>query len=155
MGGSPDQTVAKIKNMVYMNTTNQGGNDAREKHLGEKNLLPGFAPNTKTEQNTASDERRMFLSNSFILSEQDKTGPQPTKEDARSYLPLLPNADIYLFGIGAEIYSDDLKRLRVGTGGEHFFKLKDYSNLEKVFDQIIGEEDFSCVFASGFALYSS
>lgn len=38
MGGSPDQTVARIKNMVYMNHTNEVGSDAREEHLGKKTL---------------------------------------------------------------------------------------------------------------------
>ncbi|XP_075887540.1 complement factor B-like [Nelusetta ayraudi] len=80
MGGSPLQTVERIKNMVYLNHTNEMGDDNRVEHL-----------------------------------------------------------DIYTFGIGVEIFSEDLKRLTVGTGGRHFFKLKDYSNLQEVFDQIIDE----------------
>lgn len=69
--------------------------------------------------------------------------PSPPKKQFIFNFFFFSFIDIYLFGIGAEIYTDDLKRLRVGTGGEHFFKLRDYSNLEKVFDQIIGKKDYS------------
>lgn len=47
-------------------------------------------------------------------------------------------SDIYIFGIGAEIYESDLKPLTAGTGGQHFFKMKDTSELEETFDYIIG-----------------
>lgn len=46
--------------------------------------------------------------------------------------------DIYIFGIGAEIYESDLKPLTAGTGGNHFFKMKDINNLQETFDEIIG-----------------
>lgn len=46
--------------------------------------------------------------------------------------------DIYIFGIGAEIYDSDLKPLTAGTGGSHFFKMKDITNLQETFDEIIG-----------------
>lgn len=46
--------------------------------------------------------------------------------------------DIYIFGIGAEIYSSDLKPLTAGTGGNHFFVMKDITNLQETFDEIIG-----------------
>lgn len=36
MGGSPLQTVERIKNMVYLNHTNQVASDNRAEHLGEK-----------------------------------------------------------------------------------------------------------------------
>ncbi|XP_034034299.1 complement factor B-like isoform X2 [Thalassophryne amazonica] len=82
MGGSPAQTVAAIKQMVYMNPT--GGEDTNKR-----------------------DE----------------------------YL------DIYIFGIGGEIFDDDLNQLTVGTGGQHFFKLKDLVQLQETFDEIIDEEE--------------
>ncbi|XP_056910305.1 complement factor B-like isoform X2 [Takifugu flavidus] len=83
MGGSPLPTVAKIKNLVYMNHTSE------------------------------------------------EPGVQPREE----YL------DIYIFGIGAEIYESDLKPLTAGTGGNHFFKMKDITNLQETFDEIIDEEE--------------
>lgn len=46
--------------------------------------------------------------------------------------------DIYIFGIGAEIYESDLKPLTAGTGGDHFFKMRDITNLQETFDEIIG-----------------
>lgn len=46
--------------------------------------------------------------------------------------------DIYVFGIGAEIYDSDLKPLTAGTGGSHFFKMQDITNLQETFDEIIG-----------------
>nr|XP_046266129.1 complement factor B-like isoform X2 [Scatophagus argus] len=49
--------------------------------------------------------------------------------------------DIYIFGIGAEIFDDDLQPLTVGTGGHHFFRMKDISNLQETFDDIIDEEE--------------
>uniref|UniRef100_A0A3Q3XL94 C3/C5 convertase n=1 Tax=Mola mola TaxID=94237 RepID=A0A3Q3XL94_MOLML len=82
MGGSPAPTVAKIKNLVYMNHTVEG--------------------ETKT---------------------------QPRDE----YL------DIYMFGIGEDIYEPDLKALTAGSDGQHFFKLKDTNTLKQTFDEIISE----------------
>ncbi|KAM8741499.1 complement factor B-like [Acanthopagrus schlegelii] len=49
--------------------------------------------------------------------------------------------DIYIFAIGEEIFDDDLKPLTVGTGGRHYFRMKDISNLQETFDDIIDEGD--------------
>lgn len=35
MGGSPDRTVQKIKNMVYLDPTGQKKNESRDEYLGE------------------------------------------------------------------------------------------------------------------------
>lgn len=64
----------------------------------------------------------------------------PARHAAHSNLSCLPNVDIYLFGIGAEIHDYDLKRLRVGTGGEHYFRMQEMDTLEETFDSIIGED---------------
>ncbi|XP_062289674.1 complement factor B-like [Scomber scombrus] len=83
MGGSPSPTVAKIKNMVYMNHTSAGHIQPREDYL-----------------------------------------------------------DIYVFAIGAEIYDDDLKPLVVGTGGQHYFRMKnEIGHLENTFDNIIDADE--------------
>ena len=82
MGGSPAPTVAKIKNMVYMNQTGEQKISSREEYL-----------------------------------------------------------DIYIFAIGAEIFDDDLQPLTAGTGGQHYFRMKDIMNLQQTFDEIIDEED--------------
>ncbi|KAM6911649.1 complement factor B-like [Lycodopsis pacificus] len=83
MGGSPEPTVAKIKNIVYMNHTAEQKTESREDYL-----------------------------------------------------------DIYIFGIGAEIFDADLQRLQVmGSGGDHYFRMKDITDLEKTFDEIIDEEE--------------
>uniref|UniRef100_A0A8C2WUR2 C3/C5 convertase n=1 Tax=Cyclopterus lumpus TaxID=8103 RepID=A0A8C2WUR2_CYCLU len=82
MGGSPEFTLTKIKNLVYMNNTGQQGTQSRENYL-----------------------------------------------------------DIYIFAIGAEIFDDDLQRLTAGTGGSHYFRLKDITHLEETFDDIIDEEE--------------
>ncbi|XP_051903114.1 complement factor B-like [Hippocampus zosterae] len=82
MGGSPEPTVEKIKNLVYMD------------------------PNYKQ------------------------------KEPLRAeYL------DIYIFAIGAQIFDDDLEPLVVGTGGNHYFRMKDIKKLQKTFDEIIDEDE--------------
>ncbi|KAM9348848.1 complement factor B-like [Symphorus nematophorus] len=47
--------------------------------------------------------------------------------------------DIYIFGIGAEIFDDDLQPLTAGTGGRHYFRMKDIKNLQDSFDEIIDE----------------
>uniref|UniRef100_A0A8C5NDI3 C3/C5 convertase n=1 Tax=Gouania willdenowi TaxID=441366 RepID=A0A8C5NDI3_GOUWI len=49
--------------------------------------------------------------------------------------------DIYIFGIGAYIYQDDLTPLTVGTEGQHFFKLESLTELNKTFDQMIDESE--------------
>ncbi|XP_076024356.1 complement factor B-like [Genypterus blacodes] len=77
MGGKPDATVARIKNMVYMNDT-----EGRQEHL-----------------------------------------------------------DIYIFGIGTEIFDTDLQPLTVGTGGLHYFRLRKINDLQETFEEIIDEED--------------
>lgn len=53
----------------------------------------------------------------------------------------LEHLDIYIFGIGAQIYDANLIRLTVGTGGKHYFRLKDVTTLHETFDEIINEED--------------
>lgn len=54
MGGSPLQTVERIKNMVYLNHTNEMGDDNRVEHLGENTLghthKTGFAKTPKQQQ---------------------------------------------------------------------------------------------------------
>ncbi|KAF7643002.1 hypothetical protein LDENG_00246680, partial [Lucifuga dentata] len=79
MGGSPEKTVANIKNMVYMN-------------------------------HSLIQERQEYL-------------------------------DIYIFGIGTEIFDDNLQPLTAGTGGLHYFRLQKIQNLQETFDEIIDEED--------------
>uniref|UniRef100_A0A8C4EHG7 C3/C5 convertase n=1 Tax=Dicentrarchus labrax TaxID=13489 RepID=A0A8C4EHG7_DICLA len=49
--------------------------------------------------------------------------------------------DIYMFAIGAEIFDDDLQPLTVGTGGKHYFRLRDIENLQETFDEIIDEDE--------------
>uniref|UniRef100_A0A8D3ADJ3 C3/C5 convertase n=1 Tax=Scophthalmus maximus TaxID=52904 RepID=A0A8D3ADJ3_SCOMX len=50
--------------------------------------------------------------------------------------------DIYIFAIGAEIIDEDLQPLVAGTGGQHYFRLKDKKdNLQEAFDEIIDEEE--------------
>ncbi|XP_070839171.1 complement factor B-like [Chaetodon trifascialis] len=48
--------------------------------------------------------------------------------------------DIYIFAIGAEIFDNDLQPLTVGTGGSHYFRMKNIENLQETFDEIIDEE---------------
>ena len=50
-----------------------------------------------------------------------------------------PSTDIYIFAIGAELLDDDLQPLTVGTGGQHYFRMKDITELQETFDEIIGE----------------
>ncbi|XP_029557338.1 complement factor B [Salmo trutta] len=76
MGGRPDDTVAKIREMVYMNE----------------------------------------------------------KEKRDQYL------DIYVFGVGNEIFDEDIQPLVTKRDNEHhYFKLKDGAELEETFDKIIDE----------------
>ncbi|XP_070773244.1 complement factor B-like [Enoplosus armatus] len=82
MGGSPAPTVAKIKNMVYMNHTIEGETQPREEYL-----------------------------------------------------------DIFVFAIGAEPFDDDLQPLTTRTGGQHYFRMKDITNLQDIFDDIIDETE--------------
>ncbi|XP_059208412.1 complement factor B-like [Centropristis striata] len=49
--------------------------------------------------------------------------------------------DIYVFAIGLEIIDDDLKPLTVGTGGAHYFRMKEIKNLKETFYDIINEDD--------------
>ncbi|XP_035522771.1 complement factor B-like, partial [Morone saxatilis] len=49
--------------------------------------------------------------------------------------------DIYMFAIGADIFDDDLQPLTAGTGGKHYFRLKDIENLQETFDEIIDENE--------------
>uniref|UniRef100_A0A8C7JK65 C3/C5 convertase n=1 Tax=Oncorhynchus kisutch TaxID=8019 RepID=A0A8C7JK65_ONCKI len=76
MGGRPDDTVAKVREMVYMNQ----------------------------------------------------------KEERDQYL------DIYVFGVGSEIFDEDIQPLVTKRDNEdHYFKLKDGTELEETFDKIIDE----------------
>uniref|UniRef100_A0A8C8D662 C3/C5 convertase n=1 Tax=Oncorhynchus tshawytscha TaxID=74940 RepID=A0A8C8D662_ONCTS len=76
MGGRPEDTVAKVREMVYMNQ----------------------------------------------------------KEERDQYL------DIYVFGVGSEIFDEDIQPLVTKRDNEdHYFKLKDGTELEETFDQIIDE----------------
>ncbi len=50
-----------------------------------------------------------------------------------------PVADIYVFGIGMEIYDEDLQPLTVGSGGSHYFRMRDIRYLQETFDAIIGK----------------
>uniref|UniRef100_A0A671VIF6 C3/C5 convertase n=1 Tax=Sparus aurata TaxID=8175 RepID=A0A671VIF6_SPAAU len=49
--------------------------------------------------------------------------------------------DIYIFAIGEELFDDDLKPLTAGEDGKHYFRMKDITNLQETFDDIINEED--------------
>ncbi|KAK2828628.1 hypothetical protein Q5P01_019662 [Channa striata] len=84
MGGSPAPTLAKIKNMVYMNHTSE--------------------------------------------------------EDAQSRLDYL---DVYVFAVGADVFDNDLQPLTVPAGStdRHFFRMKDITNLQETFDEIIDENE--------------
>lgn len=62
MGGSPLETVARIKNAVYLNQTNEMGNDNRAEHLGENTLghthKPGFAKTPKHKQKQNKNKKQ-------------------------------------------------------------------------------------------------
>lgn len=48
--------------------------------------------------------------------------------------------DIYVFGVGNEIFDEDIQPLVTKRDNEHhYFKLKDGAELEETFDKIIGE----------------
>uniref|UniRef100_A0AAQ4R266 C3/C5 convertase n=1 Tax=Gasterosteus aculeatus aculeatus TaxID=481459 RepID=A0AAQ4R266_GASAC len=81
MGGSPDRTVQKIKNMVYLDPTGQKKNESRDEYL-----------------------------------------------------------DIYIFAIGTDILDTELMSLTAGNDGRHYFRMKDITNLNETFDEIIDEE---------------
>uniref|UniRef100_A0A8C6LYR2 C3/C5 convertase n=1 Tax=Nothobranchius furzeri TaxID=105023 RepID=A0A8C6LYR2_NOTFU len=49
--------------------------------------------------------------------------------------------DIFVFGVGDDIFDDDLQRLTVGTGGQHYFRMKNLSGLEEAFDRFIDENE--------------
>ncbi|KAI3373651.1 hypothetical protein L3Q82_022242 [Scortum barcoo] len=49
--------------------------------------------------------------------------------------------DIFIFGIGAEIFDDDLQRLTAGTRGRHYFRMKDIDSLSDTFEEMIDEQD--------------
>ncbi|XP_037324059.2 complement factor B-like isoform X2 [Pungitius pungitius] len=82
MGGSPDRTVQKIKNMVYLDPTGQKKNESRDEYL-----------------------------------------------------------DIYIFGVGKDILDTELMPLTAGKDGKHYFRMKDITNLNETFDEIIDEEE--------------
>lgn len=55
---------------------------------------------------------------------------------------ILLNSDIYIFAGG--IPSDgNLEDFTVGTGGQHYFKLRSFEHLEEAVDQILGESSRS------------
>ncbi|KAJ0062056.1 hypothetical protein NL108_015258 [Boleophthalmus pectinirostris] len=50
--------------------------------------------------------------------------------------------DIYIFGIGAQIYDANLMKLTVGPEKQrHYFRLKNEEELHEIFNEIINEED--------------
>uniref|UniRef100_A0A3B3ZNK1 C3/C5 convertase n=1 Tax=Periophthalmus magnuspinnatus TaxID=409849 RepID=A0A3B3ZNK1_9GOBI len=52
--------------------------------------------------------------------------------------------DIYIFGVGTQIYDRNLKSLTVGTGEKHFFRLQTLQDLHKTFDEIIKDVKGLC-----------
>ncbi|KAM9332689.1 complement factor B-like [Pholidichthys leucotaenia] len=46
--------------------------------------------------------------------------------------------DIYIFGIGAEVFDNDLMRLTAGTGGRHYFRMSSSMELQRTFEEMIG-----------------
>lgn len=59
-----------------------------------------------------------------------------SSDDCATYYSV---TDIYIFAIGAEIFDDDLQPLTVGTGGQHYFRMKEIKQLQQTFDEIIGK----------------
>ncbi|KAK7926134.1 hypothetical protein WMY93_008444 [Mugilogobius chulae] len=50
--------------------------------------------------------------------------------------------DIYIFGVGAQIYDSNLKSLTVGPEEQpHYFRLQDLEQLHETFDDIINEDE--------------
>ncbi|XP_004564127.2 complement factor B [Maylandia zebra] len=49
--------------------------------------------------------------------------------------------DIYIFAIGDDIFDDDLMPLTAGTGGTHYFRVKDLEKLQDTFDEMINEDE--------------
>nr|AYU71031.1 complement factor B [Oreochromis niloticus] len=49
--------------------------------------------------------------------------------------------DIYIFAIGDDIFDDDLMPLTAGTGGNHYFRVKDLEKLQETFDEMIDEDE--------------
>lgn len=47
--------------------------------------------------------------------------------------------DIYIFAIGDDIFDDDLMPLTAGTGGTHYFRVKDLEKLQDTFDEMISK----------------
>ncbi|XP_028450837.1 complement factor B-like isoform X1 [Perca flavescens] len=64
----------------------------------------------------------------------NQTGPQ-SNQSREEYL------DIYIFAIGAEVFDSDLQPLATGIGDRHYYKMKDITNLQETFDDIIDEEE--------------
>ncbi|XP_013858624.1 complement factor B [Austrofundulus limnaeus] len=76
--------------------------------------------------------------------------PRPTVERIKNmvYMNDMANVgsrdeylDIYIFAIGADLFDDDLQPLTVGTGGSHYFRMKDIKELQATFDGIIDESE--------------
>uniref|UniRef100_A0A8C9YCL8 C3/C5 convertase n=1 Tax=Sander lucioperca TaxID=283035 RepID=A0A8C9YCL8_SANLU len=59
----------------------------------------------------------------------------PAAQSREEYL------DIYIFAIGAEVFDSDLQPLATGIGDRHYYKMKDITNLQETFDDIIDEEE--------------
>lgn len=51
-------------------------------------------------------------------------------------------ADIYIFAIGTDILDTELMSLTAGNDGRHYFRMKDITNLNETFDEIIGKKSF-------------
>ncbi|XP_030602795.1 complement factor B-like isoform X2 [Archocentrus centrarchus] len=49
--------------------------------------------------------------------------------------------DIYIFGVGDEIFDEDLMHLTAGTGGRHYFRVNTLENLPETFDEMINADD--------------
>ncbi|KAI3373650.1 hypothetical protein L3Q82_022241 [Scortum barcoo] len=49
--------------------------------------------------------------------------------------------DIFIFGIGAEIFDDHLQPLTAGTRGRHYFRMRDIQSLSDTFKEMIDEQD--------------
>lgn len=48
--------------------------------------------------------------------------------------------DVYVFGVGSDIFDEDIMPLVTKRNGErHYFKLKNVIDLERTFDDIIGK----------------
>uniref|UniRef100_A0A3P9I0B0 C3/C5 convertase n=1 Tax=Oryzias latipes TaxID=8090 RepID=A0A3P9I0B0_ORYLA len=97
-----------------------------------------------------SEHRHVFLL--FTDGAYNMGGsPLPTLARIKNRVYMSPTGDpgsrldyleSYVFGIGANIFDDDLLPLTAGTEGElHYFRLKKETNLAATFDDIIDENE--------------